>query len=146
MSDSTKKILDMLSSGKITSEEAYRLIDAIKYAEDAKESGEQYASKQKKVPKYLRVTVNPSDNEFSGKQEKVNIKIPLSLLRAGIKFTSLIPQNAYEHIDGTLKEKGFNIDIRNIKQEDLEEIIDALSDMEVDIEGSDGEKVKVFVE
>jgi len=146
MSDSTKKILDMLAGGKITTDEAYRLLSALKSAEEATDTGDKGFVTEKKKPKYLRVTVMPSENTLSGKSEKVNVKVPLTLLRAGIKFTSLIPQNAYEHIEGTLKDKGIQIDIRNIKQEDLEDLIDALADMEVDVEGSEGEKVRVFVE
>jgi phenylpyruvate tautomerase PptA (4-oxalocrotonate tautomerase family) len=36
--------------------------------------------------------------------------------------------------------------MRNVKPEDLDELIEALSELEVDIVGSDGEVVKVSVE
>jgi len=63
-----------------------------------------------------------------------------------MKLAYLIPPQAYDHIDGALKDKGIQFDIRNIKKEDLSELIDALSDMEIDVESGQGEKVKVFVE
>jgi Fe-S-cluster formation regulator IscX/YfhJ len=77
--------------------------------------------------------------------KKVNVRIPLSLIRAGIKFTSLIPADASGQINAALKEKGIDFDVRNLKPEDLEELIMALHDLEVDIQ--DGkEKVHVYVE
>jgi phenylpyruvate tautomerase PptA (4-oxalocrotonate tautomerase family) len=36
--------------------------------------------------------------------------------------------------------------VRNVKPEDIEELIEALSDLEVDVVSAKGEKVKVFVE
>jgi phenylpyruvate tautomerase PptA (4-oxalocrotonate tautomerase family) len=36
--------------------------------------------------------------------------------------------------------------MRNLKPEDLDELVEALSDLEVDVVSSDGETVKVFVE
>jgi len=68
----------------------------------------------------------------------------MSLIRAGVKFTSLIPRDAADKVDGALKEKGINFDIRNIKDEDIEQLVDALGDLEVNIEGK--ETVRVFAE
>lgn len=70
----------------------------------------------------------------------------MSLIRAGMKLKSLIPPAAMDKVDGALKEKGIDFDVRNIKPGDLEELIDALGELQVDIDSSGGEKVKVFVE
>jgi len=72
--------------------------------------------------------------------------VPLSLVRAGIKLTSLIPPHALDKANEALREKGINFDVRNIKQDDIEELVEALGDMQIDVEGGRGEKVKVFVE
>lgn len=146
MSESAKRILDMLAANKITSDEAYRLLAALKNTEETAGVTEGEFAVQSKIPKYLRVTVTPADNAPSDKQDRVNIRVPISLIRTGIKLTSLIPPQAFDHIDDVLKEKGIQFDVRNIKKEDLSELIDALSDMEIDVESGNGEKVKVFVE
>jgi len=71
--------------------------------------------------------------------------VPMSLIRAGVKFTSLIPPDVYQHMDESLKEKGVNFDLRDIKPENIEELISALGDLQVDIH--DGkESVRVYVE
>ena len=97
--------------------------------------------------KYLRVTVLPDvANENNPNVDRVNMRVPMSLIRAGIKLTSLIPPDAREKVNGALREKGIDFDMRNVKPEDLEELIEALSDLEVDVVSAKGEKVKVFVE
>lgn len=146
MSENTKRILDMLAANKITSDEAYRLLDALKNTGETVGETDREFAVPKKFPKYLRVTVTPGENAPSDKQDRVNIRVPISLIRTGIKLTSLIPPQAFDHIDGVLKDKGIQFDVRNIKKEDLNELIDALSDMEIDVESGHGENVKVFVE
>jgi len=51
-----------------------------------------------------------------------------------------------EKVNGALKDKGINFDVRSIKAEDIEELIEALGELEVDVVSAKGEKVKVFVE
>jgi dihydropteroate synthase len=70
----------------------------------------------------------------------------MSLIRAGIKMKALIPPEAKDKINGALHDKGIDFDIDTMKNEDIEELIEALGDMEVDIEGRHGEKFKVYVE
>jgi len=152
MSDNKKKILDMLAKGKISADEAYRLLNTI----DTKESGREETRRDSSASresdgklkgKYLHVTITPSEErQASEHAERVNVRVPMSLMRAGIKFTSLIPPEALDKANKAMEEKGINFDVRNIKPEDLESLIEALGDTEIDIEGSHGEKVKVFVE
>lgn len=147
MTDNQKKILEMLAEKKISTDEAYRLLGALDAPGGGTDSGPGEATVlDKKSTKYLRVTVMPGENADPGHQDRVNVRVPMSLLRAGIKLTSLIPPNAYDKIDGALKDKGFEFDIRSFKKEDLEDVIEALGEMEVDVESGHGEKIKVFVE
>jgi hypothetical protein len=143
MSENKKKILEMLAQNKISADEAYRLLNAIDSGEEVKKEG----ATMKETAKYLRVTVLPDpENTQSDNVDRVNVKVPMSLIRAGIKLTSLIPPEARDKVNGALREKGIDFDVRNVKPEDLEELIEALSDLEVDVVSNKGEKVKVFVE
>lgn len=144
MSENKKKILEMLAQGKISADEAYRLIGACEDGGGKEKARTESDTRMK--PKYLRVTVTPDVNDDRSHPERVNVRIPMSLVRAGLKLTALIPPEALDKANCALKEKGINFDVRNIKPEDLEGIIGALGDMEIDVEGSHGEKVKVFVE
>ena len=75
----------------------------------------------------------------------INIRVPVALLRAGVKLATLIPPEAYNEMDEKLKNKGIMFDLRNMKPENVEELIQALNDLEVDIQGSQ-EKVRVYTE
>ncbi len=146
MSENKKKILEMLEKKKINADEAYRLLSAI----DAKESGSEekaHETDDKIKHKYLRVTITPGENPFDPEHsDRVNVRVPMSLIRAGIKLTSLVPPEALDKANQALNDKGIKFDVRNMKPEDIEGLIDALGDMEIDVEGHRGEKIKVFVE
>ena len=138
MTENTRQVLEMLAEGKITTDEADRLISALR--EQPPAPGAAPARK----PRYLRVIVDASDGTQG--PVKVNIRVPLMLLRAGVRLASVIPPQAQEKVNRVLREQGVDLDISNIKPENIEELIDGLQDLTVDIEERDDVKVKVFVE
>jgi len=147
MSDNKKKILEMLAQNKISADDAYRLLSALDGGDGRRESTSKAETAVKGKAKYLRVTVLPNpEKERSGDYDRVNIRVPMSLIRAGIKLTSLIPSEARDKVNLALHEKGIDFDARNMRPEDIEELIGALSDLEVDVISKSGESVRVFVE
>ena len=146
MTDNQKKILEMLADKKISTDEAYKLLNAIDPDEGGQRETPGVQTGTVVKPKYLRVTVMPKEGADPEHADRVNVRVPMSLVRAGIKLTSLIPNDAMDKVNDALREKGINFDVRNIKPEDIEELINALGELEVDVETGHGEKVKVFVE
>lgn len=146
MTENKKKILEMLAENKISADDAYRLLNVIDSEEGEQESTPKVEPEGKAKPKYLRVNVMPDAESGNGTGDRVNVRVPMSLIRAGIKLTSLIPAEAMDKVNGALKDKGINFDVRSIKTEDIEELIQALGELEVDVVSAKGEKVKVFVE
>jgi hypothetical protein len=147
MNENQKKILEMLAQRKISADDAYRLINAIEGEEGGREKTEKAEPDTRVKPKYLRVTVTPGEGHTDPNHaDRVNVRIPMSLIRAGLKLTSLIPPDALDKANNALRDKGINFDVRNIKPEDLEGLIVAIGDMQIDVETSRGEKVRVFVE
>jgi hypothetical protein len=149
MSDNRKKILEMLDAKKITVDEATKLLSAVDRGDRESFSNEkpfdQIVNRVSRKIKYLRVLIdNPSSHHGEG-PEKVNVRVPVSLIRAGMKFTSLIPREAGDKVEEELRCRGINLNVKNIKDEDIDELIEALSELEVDIDGGDG-KVRVFAE
>ncbi len=134
--DSRKKILEMLSNGKISVEEATALLSKLQDTESIddeiieSESGEV----RKRAPKYLRVVVDSANGD------KVNVRVPMSLLKTGIKLSALLPGNAAEQMSS----HGF--DLSQLSMLDGDELIEALSDLQVDVDSADGDKVRVFTE
>jgi hypothetical protein len=147
MTENKKKILEMLADKKISVDDAYRLLGVIDADEGGKASTPKPESEVRAKPKYLRVSILPDpDRENTEHVDRVNVRVPMSLIRAGIKLTSLIPPEAMEKVNGALRDKGINFDVRSVKQEDIEELIEALGELEVDVLSGRGEKVKVYVE
>ena len=138
MTENTRQVLEMLAEGKITTDEADRLISALREQPSAP------GAVATKKPRYLRVIVDASDGTQG--PVKVNIRVPLMLLRAGVRLASVIPPQAQEKVNRVLREQGVDLDISTIKPENIEELIDGLQDLTVDIEERDDVKVKVFVE
>jgi hypothetical protein len=145
MTENQKKILEMVADKKITVDEAYRLLSLIQPPADSNNDG---SKEPKPSPKYLRVLVDTEHNWEEGRDKgpvHINVRVPMALIRAGVKLASLIPPEAYNQVDDKLKSKGIMFDLRNMKPENVEELIQALHDLEVDIQGS-AEKVRVYTE
>jgi len=146
MPKNQKRILEMLAEKKITVEEAERLLVLTASEDAAGNAGLEGLLGRKSAPKYLRVEVRPGSSAgSSSKVERVNIRVPINLIRAGMKLTALIPPHAADKVHDALKEKGVDFDLRNLKTDDIEELVEALSHLEVDVE-SGKEKVHVYVE
>lgn len=147
MSESQKKILEMLADKKINADEAYRLLSALEPGASAPEGARRTETAAKTKPRYLRCCITSCpDEERGGKAEHVKVRVPMTLIRSGVKLTSLLPREARDKVTSALQEKGIDFDMRNVKPEELDELVEALSELEVDIVGSDGEVVKVSVE
>src|SRR4029450_9098100 len=122
MSDETRKVLEMLSSGKITVQEAEQLLQAIKDP----------ASDEKKAePKYFRILVNKPARDGK-KAENVNIKVPITVVRGGLRLSALFPMLSKKKIslgDGT------ELDLSKVSYADLEAMIKDIGELTVDVDG-----------
>lgn len=143
MADSRKRVLDMLSEGKISVDEAERLLSVVdKPAEEPAES-EAPGSGRRQPPKYLHVLVESDDADSTG--ERVNVRVPLTLIRAGMKLPALIPSGVADKVNAALKDNGIEMDVRDIKGNDLDELVNAITELEVDVQ--DGpDKVRLYFE
>jgi len=153
MSDDRSRILSMLAEGKITAEEAERLLDALdsrtRASEGAEAAGSGGASAgassgpaageaPKFPPKYLFVKV------VSTGGDNVDIRVPLALVRSGLKLTSLIPDDVMGQINDSMSEHGISLDLANLKQEDIEELVKSLRDMEINVDAKNGDNVRIY--
>jgi len=143
MNEQRRQILQMLAEGKITADEAERLIDALE--REQPESPPGAASRPKPRPKYLRVLVSWEDNSGGDGPGRVNVRVPLQLLRAGVRLTSLIPPQALTQVNTKLHESGVPIDLTQLKPQHIEELIEQLDEVTVDVDDPDA-KVQVFCE
>ena len=107
MNDNRRQILEMLAAGKITAAEADRLLAALDPTPTTVEfsgttRGDEGAQVKTRA-KYLRVLVEANE-EMTGLKgaTTVNVRVPMQLLRAGVRLASLIPQQAHNQLDQAL--------------------------------------------
>jgi len=144
MNEERKRILGMLAEGKITADEADLLLDSVGSGGEAvtpppapsAAAGWPAGPAASGTPKFMYVKISGKD--------QVDVKVPLGLLRAGLKLTSLIPPEAMEQISDSMGEHGMSIDFNNLKPDDIEELIANLREMEVNINTAEGDNVRVF--
>lgn len=144
MSEDRKRILGMLAEGKITADEADLLLDSLGSPSEAATpvaaptpaADWPTGPSASGTPKFMYVKVTGKDS--------VDVKVPLALLRTGLKLTSLIPPQAMNQINESMGEAGMSFDLNNIKPEDIEDIIQSLREMEVNVQSAEGDNVRVF--
>jgi hypothetical protein len=156
MTDDRRTILEMLANGQINADEAERLLAAL----DKPSAAAGSAPPAKPRAKYLRVEVDEEAKiNDEGKRKgpiHVNLRVPMQLLRAGVKLTSLIPPQAQESINDALSRQKFTdaakkggvstIDLSAINPENLGEIIDQLEDLTLDMDEGGKTKIRLFCE
>lgn len=140
MNADRRAILQMLADGKISADEAERLISALERSDPAPAAETRPEPGRK--PRYLRVAV---DTDEDGDPTKVNIRVPMALLRAGVRLSSIIPPQARDQLNAELARSGVAFDINQLKPENLEEMIAQLEDLTVDVD-KEGTKVRIYCE
>lgn len=137
MSVETRKVLEMLAGGKITSEDAERLLDKLAAAKEPVENNAPPDSPNgtagTQPRKYLRILIN-------GDGKDVNVRVPLSFVRTGVGLMAVLPPR----VAGKLSDKGFDLSaLKDLKGDELNE---ALNTLNINIDSSDGKHVRVFCE
>ncbi|HEY2508244.1 MAG TPA: hypothetical protein VGI58_17140 [Streptosporangiaceae bacterium] len=141
MSEQRKDILGMLAEGKITPAEAEQLIAALERDLSPSLAGAQLRPGSK--PKYLRLVVE-NTNEH-GEPGRVNARVPLQLLRAGVRLAALIPPQALAQANAELSRTGVPFDLVQLKPDQLEALIEHLEELTLEVDQPDA-KVLVFCE
>ena len=125
MTEDTRKVLEMLSAGKVTVQEAEQLLQAVG-------TPVQSTDEKKGEPRYFRILVNkpPRDGK---KAEAVNIRVPMTVVRGGLRLGALVP--------GMLGHKkiqlgnGNELDLSKVTYTDLEAMIKDIGELTVDVDG-----------
>lgn len=134
-----KQILDMLAQGKITVAEAESLLKACEGGSSASDSTTAGSANQA-LPKFLHIQVDDRDDDD---HSKVNIRVPIQLLKAGVKLASFMPQEAKNSVNSALHDKGINIDLTSLKPNELDSLLIQLRDASIDVQ-TKKETVRIF--
>lgn len=128
MTDDTRRILEMVAQGKISAQEADELLKAMGAARaETAAPGEIH----KREARWLRISINKQGD--AGRRKEVNVRVPVSVLRAGVRLNALMP-----HIFGArFAAHGpgpDGIDFSQIDPKQLERIISDMGEMVIDMD------------
>ena len=127
------KILAMLAEGKIDVSEAEKLLDAV----DSRES----APKREISQQFFNIFID-SKNEGG---TRVKIKVPLRLLKAGMKFANLIPEESRNKIQTAMRNKGIKFNLDEMDSLNIDELLEALQALDIAVEdGETSETIRIF--
>src|ERR1041385_5526665 len=103
MSDQTRRVLDLLAQGKISVDEADQLLRALGESRESKDTSPSADAADTK-PRFIRINVHKTGAD--GRRDKdVNIRVPMALLRGGIRLGTIIP-GLGERVTARLRERG----------------------------------------
>ena len=140
MSNERKQILQMLAEGKITADEAEKLLDALGEDPAPSAAADEPAGELSGKPKFLHIQVTDAGNGEGG-GEHVNIKVPIFLLKAGLKLGGIMPGKAHAKLTTHLGDLGLDMDKLDVGK--VDQFIKALMEGEINIV-TDKEAVRIF--
>ena len=141
MSDDTRRVLDLLAQGKVTVDEADRLLSAIGAAPAPDAGAPNAGPADRPKPRYVRITIHKPAKDWAGLDwtarrgdKDVNIRVPIAIVKSGMRLGSLIPGLAGEQVAARLRQKGLDIDFSKLDGAAIESILKELSDTNIDID------------
>jgi hypothetical protein len=128
MSQETRQVLEMVSKGTVSVEEAEQLLQAI--------AAPGQTDEKKVEPRYFRILVNKPARDGK-KAENVNIRVPMTVVRGGLRLGALVPGMLGKK---TIQlENGAELDLSKIHYTDLEAMIKDIGELTVDVDGGDAQ-------
>jgi hypothetical protein len=155
--DDTRRILDMLAQGKITVDDASRLIEAVTAERPAETAagaaaGADAAPDGKRGMRWFRINIHKPAKDEAHRAKDVNIRVPVAVVKGGMRLGAIIATFAGKNAAHKMKKDGVDLDLSTING-DLSRMNGAEFDTflrsldETDIEIDDGKaRVRITCE
>ncbi len=129
-----KLVLQMLAEGKISVDDAERLLAKLEEVESRPQDNGGAAAPARKRPKHLRIVATDGSAE-----DAIDLQIPLGLVRAGLALDSFLPKWAQSRIYVAAG-------LSEATRLDNDFLRENLDELDVSFDSDDGENVRIFVE
>jgi len=129
MSEETRRVLDLLAQGKITVDEADQLLRAVATppVDAAAPAGE------RPKPRWVRIAVHKPSHHGHGDKD-VNIRVPIAVVKSGMRLGALIPGLAGDQVSARLRERGLDVDFSKLDPAAIEAVLKELGDTNIEID------------
>jgi hypothetical protein len=136
----------LLAQGKITVDGASKLLSALGEGATANSSAKT-AESDATPPRYMRIVVHRAAGQVGGHaaagyawpgvwrpEKNVNIRIPLSLVRSGMRLGAILPGGAGDVITQVLRDRGIALDFSKLDPSELAAALKNLGEVSVDVD------------
>ncbi len=135
VSNDRKLVLEMLADGKISVDDAQRLLAKLEDVESGQRDNGGAEAAPKSRPQHLCIATTDSDG-----QDEVNLRIPLFLVRAGLALDSFLPS----WIPSGIFVMSSNL--TEVTKFDTDVLREHLDELDMVIDSEVGESVRIFTE
>jgi len=139
--DDTRRILDMLSQGKITVDEADRLIKALGADRPAEAAAADTPADGKPRVRWFRINIHKPAKDEAHQPKDVNIRVPIAVVKGGMRLGAIIGTFAGEKAARRMKARGLDIDLAAINSDlsqmngpEFDEFLRSLNDTNIEID------------
>ena len=136
----TRRILDMLSQGKISVDEADRLLKAMS-ADPPAGNAAAAPSTDTTRARWIRINIHKPAIDEAHRPKDVNIRVPIAVVKGGMRLGALIGTFAGEKAARRMKAQGLDIDLAKINSDlsqmngpEFDEFLRSLNDTNIEID------------
>jgi hypothetical protein len=141
MSDETRRVLDLLAQGKITVDEADRLIAAVSADRPAETAAADTATDGRPRVRWFRINIHKPAKDQTHKPKDVNIRVPVAVVKGGMRLGAIIATFAGEKAAQRMKDRGLDLDLSTINGDlsrlngaEFETFLKSLDEMNIEVD------------
>jgi len=139
--EDARRVLEMVSQGKLTVDDAERLLKAMADAGDGSTStpGTPAAGDDAPRKRWLRINIHKPAGEHRPHAKDVNIRVPMGVVRGGMRLGAIIATFAGEKAAQRMKDRGLDLDLSAINGDlskmngpEFDAFLSSLHDIDID--------------
>jgi hypothetical protein len=138
--DDARRILDMLQEGKITVDEADRLLKALTAHRPPETATAGTATDGRERVRWIRINIQKPAND-GHKAKNVNIRVPIAVVKGGMRLGAIIGTFAGDKAARKMKAQGLDIDMAKISSDlsqmngpEFDEFLRSLNETNIEID------------
>jgi len=138
--DETRRVLDMLQEGKITVDEADRLLKALSADRPPDTAAADAAADGRDRVRWIRINIQKPAND-GHKAKNVNIRVPIAVVKGGMRLGAIIGTFAGDKAARRMKAQGLDIDLAKISSDlsqmngpEFDEFLRSLNETNIEID------------